>query len=87
MLKIYDIMKNLFLAITAIIFSSQVMAQDVNKKISYVSPGRDTLMLPNNTSGHMVKSMWNDVKKKKRPVIIMTSEEVIAQMNAKREDD
>jgi hypothetical protein len=80
-------MKNLFLAITAIIFSSQVMAQDVNKKISYVSPGRDTLMLPNNTSGHMVKSMWNDVKKKKRPVIIMTSEEVIAQMNAKREDD
>ena len=80
-------MKNLFLAITAIIFSSQVMAQDVNKKISYVSPNRDTLMLPNNTSGHMVKSMWNDVKKKKRPVIIMTSEEVIAQMNAKREDD
>jgi hypothetical protein len=87
LLKIYDIMKNLFLAITAIIFSSQVMAQDVNKKISYVSPNRDTLMLPNNTSGHMVKSMWNDVKKKKRPVIIITSEEVIAQMNAKREDD
>jgi hypothetical protein len=87
LLKIYDIMKNLFLAITAIILSGQVMAQDVNKQISYVSPNRDTLMLPNNTSGHMVKSMWNDVKKKKRPVIIMTSEEVIAQMNAKREDD
>lgn len=80
-------MKKLFLAITAIILFSQVMAQDVNKKISYVSPGRDTLMLPNNTSGRMVKSMWNDVKKRKRPVIIMTSEEVIAQMNAKREDD
>jgi hypothetical protein len=87
LLKIYDIMKNLFLAITAIIISSQVMAQDANKKISYVSPNRDTLMLPNNTSGHMVKSMWNDVKKRKRPVIIMTSEEVIAQMNSKRRDD
>lgn len=80
-------MKKLFLAITAIIISSQAMAQDVNKKISYISPNRDTLMLPDNTSGHMIKSMWADVKKKKRPIIIMTSEEVIAQMNAKREDD
>jgi hypothetical protein len=80
-------MKNLFLAITAIILSGQVMAQDVNKQISYVSPNRDTLMLPDNTSGHMVKSIWADVKKNKRPVIIMTSEEFIAQLNAKREDD
>jgi len=80
-------MKKLFLAITTIILSSQVMAQDVNKQISYVSPNRDTLMLPDNTSGHMIKSMWADVKKKKRPVIIMTSEEFIAQLNAKRKDD
>lgn len=80
-------MKKLFLAIFAITLSSQSMAQSVNKQISYISPNRDTLMLPNNTSGNMVKSMWADVKKKKRPVIIMTSEEVIAQLNAKREDD
>jgi len=80
-------MKKLLLAITAIILSSQVMAQSAHKRISYVSPSRDTLMLPNNTEGHMVKNMWADVKKRKKPVIIMTSEEVIAQMNAKREDD
>lgn len=80
-------MKKLFLAIFAITLSSQSMAQSVNKQISYVSPNRDTLMLPDNTSGHMVKSIWADVKKKKRPVIIMTSEEFIAQLNAKREDD
>jgi hypothetical protein len=80
-------MKKLFLAITAIILFSQVMAQSAHKRISYVSPSRDTLMLPNNTEGHMVKNMWADVKKRKKPVIIMTSEEVIAQMNAKREDD
>lgn len=80
-------MKKLFLALIAIILSSQAMAQNTSKQISYISQNRDTLMLPNNTYGYMIKSMWTDVKKRKRPIIIMTSEEVIAQMNAKREDE
>ena len=63
------------------------MAQGAKKQISYVSPNRDTLMLPDNNEGYLIKSMWADVKKKKRPIIIITSEEVIAQMNAKREED
>lgn len=80
-------MKKLFLSITLIIIFSQVMAQDINQKISYVSPNRDTLMLPDNIHGHLIKSTWAEVKKRKRPVIIIASEEDIAQMNAKREDD
>ena len=78
-------MKKIYLLSTILLSTSFCVLSQ--KGVSYISKDRDTLFLPDNSTGRLILTSWDNVPKKKRPVIIFVPEESIAQMNAKREDD
>jgi hypothetical protein len=49
--------------------------------IAYVSPKKDTLMLPNDEVGKLVASTWIDTPIKSRPVILLVTEDTIKRKN------
>jgi len=51
--------------------------------ISYVSQNRDTLMLPDNSTGHSILTSWKNVPQTERPIILFVSEDLIAVLNNK----
>ena len=57
------------------------------KSVSYISKDRDTLILPDNSTGRLILTSWDNVPKNKRPIIIFAPEESIAQMQARKEDE
>lgn len=74
-------MKKLILSISlAFICLQFTNAQSTREKISYVSPKKDTLILPNDNIGELIASTWDDVKTKK-PVIIFTDMNTIKRKN------
>jgi hypothetical protein len=78
MKKIYSL--SIILLLTSFCSLSQ-------KSVSYISKNRDTLFLPNNSTGRLILTSWNDVPEDKRPVIIFIEEDLIAQMQARKEDE
>jgi len=78
-------MKNTYLLSVILLLTS--ICGLSQKSISYVSSDRDTLFLPDNNTGQLVLTSWDNVPKKDRPVIIFVSEESIAQMQARKEDE
>jgi hypothetical protein len=52
-----------------------------NQKVSYVSPKKDTLMLPKDNFGKLIAQTWDGVKKK--PIIIFADQSVIDNKNAR----
>ena len=80
-------MKNLILTIF-ILVTTISFSQD--KKISYISCGKDTLLLPNNELGMRIFTSWFVINASERPVILLASEDLIGDMNRytiKMEDD
>ena len=68
--------------ILAIISCQVATAQtDFVPRISYISPKRDTLILPNNPIGELIKNLWIDNPKQPIPVILVASEETINKRN------
>ena len=61
------------------------MAQTTEESISYVSPTKDTLMLPNDEIGVIIKDVWTKPTIYKQPVIIITDEKTIKLMNKRYE--
>lgn len=53
-----------------------------NKKVSYISPKKDTLILPKNEIGMYIAEAWDKKPiKEKRPVIIFADEKTISKLN------
>jgi len=53
-----------------------------NKKVSYISPKKDTLILPKNQVGVLIAETWDkNPIKEKRPVIIFADENTINRLN------
>ena len=68
--------------ILAIISCQVAMAQkETVTRISYISPKRDTLILPNNQIGELIKNLWVETPKQPIPVILVASEESINKRN------
>ena len=72
-------MKNLF-SLIAMVICITATAQS-NQKVSYVSPKKDTLMLPNDKFGKLIAKTWDNEEKK--PIIVFVDQSVIDKKNAK----
>lgn len=57
------------------------------RRLSYVSKNRDTLYLPNNSTGLLIYHSWNDIPKKEWPVILFVEETIIAKLNGIKEEE
>lgn len=68
------------LTLIAMVICITTTAQS-NQKISYVSPKRDTLMLPNDKFGKLIAKTWDNEEKK--PIIVFVDQSVIDKKNAK----
>lgn len=55
--------------------------------VSYISKNRDTLYLPDNSTGRLIYSSWNNVPKKEWPVILFVEENLIAKLNGVKEEE
>lgn len=73
-------MKKLLLIITLGLLCVQYNQAQTNK-ISYVSPKKDTLILPDNDFGKLIASTWVNVPNKAKPVILFTDEDTIKRKN------
>lgn len=71
-------MKKLFI-LFAVLIATSAMAQEPSR-ITYVSPSKDTLMLPKNTLGILIAKCWDNTSEKK-PVILFVDEYTIKQRN------
>jgi hypothetical protein len=73
------------LIIISLLTAKEIIAQDTLYthfiEISYISPNKDTLILPNDSFGKMLRTTWNDIQESERPVIILESEEEIRSRN------
>jgi len=69
--------------LTLLLISSYgINAQIMNDRISYVSPNKDTLMLPNNEIGDIILKVWEDqMYSNTRPFIVMVPESIIRSKN------
>ena len=76
-------MKRIFLPLF-LLFSFCAMSQ---RCVSYVSKNRDTLYLPDNSTGRLIYRSWNDVPKKEWPVILFVEENLIAKLNGVKEEE
>lgn len=74
-------MKQLLLTITLFLFCIQFSTAQKTQKIAYVSPKKDTLMLPNNELGMLILDTWYCNPIVPQPVIILTDEDTIKVMN------
>lgn len=68
------------LTLIAMVICITTTAQS-NQKISYVSPKRDTLMLPNDKFGKLIAKTWDNEEKK--PIIVFDKQSVIDKKNAR----
>lgn len=68
------------LLIIALVFCIQ-SNQAQTKSISYVSPKKDTLVLPNDELGKTIGETWGIIPIKEQPVIIFADEEIIYRKN------
>ncbi len=59
--------------------ATSVMAQEPNR-VSYISPSKDTLMLPKDTLGTLIAKCWDNTSEKK-PVILFVDVYTIRQRN------
>ncbi len=50
-------------------------------QIAYISPKKDTLMLPNDDLGYLIKDTWDEISPSERPKIIFASPQVITVKN------
>jgi hypothetical protein len=57
------------------------------RTVSYVSKNRDTLYLPENSTGRLIYSSWDNVPKKEWPVILFVEETIIAKLNGIKEEE
>ena len=64
-----------------ILISFNINAQ---KRISYVSCGRDTIILPNNQVGLKIYLTWFDKPIDERPTILFSNESYIKYLNDKQ---
>lgn len=73
--------------LTLILFISYQLsiAQTTEENIGYVSPAKDTLMLPNGEIGLIIKDVWTKPTIYKQPVIIIVDEKTIKLMNKRYE--
>ena len=74
-------MKKSIITLTIVCLSLFINAQ-TDKKVSYVSDNKDTLMLPNTDLGKLIASTWKDTpSKEKKPTIIFADEQTIKTKN------
>lgn len=74
-------MKKSIITLTIVCLSLFINAQ-TDKKVSYVSDNKDTLMLPNTDLGKLIASTWKDTpSKEKKPTIIFADEQTIKAKN------
>lgn len=57
------------------------------RTVSYVSKNKDTLYLPENSTGRLIYSSWDNVPKKEWPVILFVEETIIAKLNGIKEEE
>ena len=68
--------------LTIILFTSLSVMAQTNQKVSYISPKKDTLILPKNQVGVLIAETWDKTPiKEKRPVIIFADENTINRLN------
>lgn len=64
------------------ILSYNISVAQTDSNISYVSPMKDTLMLPNDDIGHIIKEVWATTTNFFfKPVILLVDEETIKKRN------
>jgi len=66
------------LILMMVLISSICLSQ---KRISYVSCDKDTVLLPNNELGMRLYTSWFDIKETERPVILLATEKYIDEKN------
>jgi hypothetical protein len=71
-------MKKLVTLIAMVICITATAQTD--QKVSYVSPKKDTLILPNDNIGELIAQTWDNQKKK--PIIIFADQSVINKKNS-----
>jgi hypothetical protein len=70
----------LFILLT--IFSYTVNGQSLSNKITYVSPNKDTLLLPDNEIGRIILQVWEiSTYPIEKPLILVVPVEVIRRKN------
>jgi hypothetical protein len=78
-------MKKVF-CLSMFVFVYLSISAQYSKAISYISQNRDTLMLPDNSTGHSILTSWKNVPQTERPIIVFASEDLIAVLNNKNKN-
>lgn len=73
-------MKNIFI-VTFVFLYIGANAQSKMEKISYISPAKDTLILPNDTLGQEIAKAWININPRICPVILFADEALIRMKN------
>ncbi len=66
--------------ILSLLSAQFLKAQNIKESVSYISPLKDTLMLPNNDLGQIIRDVWISKPINNTPIIILVSESKIARM-------
>jgi hypothetical protein len=75
-------MRKTLLILTTILCVCVASAQDKElTHVSYISPNKDTLMLPNDVVGALINETWFDTLESERPKIVFASPLTIAMLN------
>lgn len=77
-------MKKLLL-LTSILCVFTAVSQ-TEKDVSYVSPNKDTLILPNDDIGYMISDSWKDTVKSQQPKILFATPSAISVMNRRKSE-
>ena len=76
------------LTILTLILCQVTLAQDaLRPRITYISPKRDTLIIPDNELGKHIFGAWSNIPKHEQPVIKFASEKEINIRNTKLYSD
>ena len=74
-------MKTLFIILLSS-YSYIVNGQSLTNRITYVSPNKDTLLLPDDEIGRVILKVWENPQYSiKKPLIVIVPVEIIKQKN------
>ena len=78
-------MKKVF-CLSMFVFVYLSVSAQYSQAVSYISNNKDTLVLPDNSTGHYILTSWKNVPQTERPIIVFASEDLIAVLNNKNKN-
>ena len=85
-LYLCNMKKTLLLTSILCVFTAISQTEKDARYLSYVSPNKDTLILPNDDIGYMISDSWKDTVKSQQPKILFATPSAISVMNRRKSE-